>query len=120
MDDTGAVGQGMSIYLLHDRDQFHILVPLVIGRITADLLLQRIMVAALVKWIMHGVGQGVQRVIAVVLLDLVHGRIGILPYAPLHLKFPFFISAFLNKRIYTGNRVSHVLVLVVSEFMVIH
>lgn len=71
----GAVGQGMSIYLLHDQDQFHILVPLVIGGITADLLLRRIMVVALVKWTMHGVDQGVQRVIVVVLLDLVHDPI---------------------------------------------
>ena len=40
-------------------------------------------------------------------------------YAPLHFKFPFLISAFLSKRIYTGKCVSYVLVLVVSEFMVI-
>lgn len=80
MADVGAVGPGMSISLLHDLDQFHVLIPLVIEGITADLQLQRRMVGALVQWTLHAVGQGVQGLLAAVLLDRVHVPLGILPF----------------------------------------
>lgn len=80
MDDAGTVGQGMSISLLHVLDQFHDLVLLVIGGITADLRVRRRMVGAPVMWTSHAVGQGVQGLLAAVLLDLVHDPTGILPF----------------------------------------